>query len=68
MRKPRKLKKAIKNSIVIYDIPATPAGFEIDELLKVFRDNGVLFYDSSLGKCPEFVNRVGGRVKIIDKK
>lgn len=68
MRKPRKLKKAIKNAVIIYDISATPKSLSIDEVWIVFKEHGWLFYDSSKGNCPKFANLVGMRVKIINRK
>jgi len=68
MKKSRKLKKAIKNSIIIYDISAIPHGLDLGELYRIFNDYGMLFYDSSRGDNPTLANRVGKRVKIIDKK
>jgi len=68
-RQPRKLKKAIKKAIVIYDVSAIPkqiGGF--DKLWEIWRNHGLLLYDSNEGNCPEFANRVGMRVRIVDKK
>ena len=68
MRQPRKLKKAIKKALIIYDVSAKPNHLDMDRLFGIFFEHGILLYDSSMGNCPEFANRVGMRVKIIDNK
>jgi len=64
MRQPRKLKKAIKKAIIIYDVSAIPGGWDFDNLWSIWLHNGLLLYDSNLGSEPKFNNRVGKRVKI----
>jgi hypothetical protein len=72
MRTPRKLKKAISKSIIIYDIASCPDGWDMNQVFEVFNRIGVLFYDSHRGSIfsdkPQLANRVGKRVKIVEKK
>ena len=67
-RQPRKLKKAIKKAIIIYDVSAVPKGMSLHDLWwETWKEHGLLLYDSNEGNCPEFANRVGMRVRIVDK-
>ena len=65
-RQPRKLKKGIKKALIIYDVSARPNSLPFDEVWKIWEENGLLLYDSKQGNVPEFANRPGSRVKIID--
>ena len=67
MRQPRKLKKAIKNAVIIYDVNAKPSSLSFEEVVEAFKIHGWLLYDSSKGICP-IVNKVGLRVKILNRK
>ena len=64
MKQPRKLKKAIKNALITYDICARPEGINtFEELLHIFAKTGFLFYDATKGERP-FINKKTKRTKI----
>ncbi len=67
-RQPRKLKKALKKAIVIYDVSSIPSGVDVDKIFEMLHNHGMLFYDSKKGNRPKFANKVGGRLNIIDSK
>ena len=68
IRQPRKLKKAIKNTILVYDVTACPGGMNITRMWEVFQKYGLILYDSQAGDDPILANRVGKRVQIINTK
>lgn len=43
MRKPRKLKKAIRKATLIYDLAAIPKQMTVDRILKGFREGIVIW-------------------------
>ena len=64
----RKLKKEIKNSIVVYDIGSIPIGTDIDKIFDMFFKRGVLFYDGEKGNKPFFLGKKGKRIKLRESK
>lgn len=56
-RTPRKLKKAVKNTVLIFDICAIPDGLDVDKMFHLLHTTGVAFYDSEKGKAPQIHNR-----------
>lgn len=64
---PRKLKKAIKNSILILDIVSIPRGLDLESWYKIFQSTGLILHDSDKGGItPHFAKRKYKRVKVID--
>jgi len=47
----------IKNGTLLYDIMSCPQGITIDQLLEIFKNEGVLLWDSQRGGMePKIVN------------
>lgn len=53
----RKKKKAIKNSLIIYDVSSVPKGMSLDQVLFHFHDKGILIYDGTHGDKPRIMGR-----------
>ena len=51
-KQPRKLKKAFKNSVIIYDVKAVPDGLDMERLFNIYFATGVLFYNNEKGIRP----------------
>lgn len=54
----RKKKKAIKNSLIIYDVNSCPDSMGLDDIIYHFHNSGILIYTSS-NRCikPQIVGR-----------
>lgn len=65
MKQSRKLKKAIKRASVAYDISSTPSGIDVDGIFTIFKEQGMLFYDSKKGVSPMILGRKNKRIKIV---
>ena len=54
----RKKKKAIKNSLIIYDIRSKLNNHPLEKVIDVFHEHGLLLYDSTSGGMkPQIVGR-----------
>lgn len=54
----RKKKKAIKNSLIIYDIQSKLHSQPLEKIIDIFHEYGLLLYDSSNGGMkPQIVGR-----------
>ena len=68
-RVPRKKKKAIKNSRIIYDVNSLPdnKGLSMEGVMMIWGDYGVLLYDGSRGDRPMIVsNHKHKQLKLIN--
>ncbi len=75
MKRPRKLKKKIKNQgILIYDLAAIPDGMRLDRIYNDFHNNGIVVWSSSaamnishthIPNPPMIINGIK-KIKIID--
>jgi len=67
-RVPRKLKKTIKNSKVIYDVSSTPEFFTMDDIIDIYNDFGWLFYDgrNKNSNRPQIINNKQMKLRVVD--
>jgi len=63
MRRPRKLKKAIKKAVIIIDVTSIPAGWTLQKYDEIFCQTGICFYDSDKGKAPRIVSFGNKRIR-----
>lgn len=68
-RTPRKKKKGIKNSRIIYDVNTLPnnKGLSMEGVMMIWEEYGVLLYDGSKGQRPIIVaNHKYKKLKLIN--
>ena len=73
MKRPRKLKKKIKNQgILIYDLASIPDGMRLDRIYNDFHNNGIVVWSSRgnisgkhIPNPPMIINGIK-KIKIID--
>lgn len=72
----RKLKKQLKNSLIIFNLATLPSGWDMEMWWRVVRENGLIIWDSfaegkygaSMGKLAGSVNGSAPRIVNINTR
>ena len=66
-RKPRKLKKALKNKMIAIDLSTIPDGWDIEQWYQVVEKTGIVFYNCNYkgSRPPKLLSRTNKRIKIV---
>lgn len=51
---PRRLKKRINDSIMLFNLSSIPEGIDLDKWYYIYRTHGLVLYE---GEKPQFINR-----------
>lgn len=63
IKTPRKLKKAIKKAVISIDVSAIPRGLDVDRFFDIYKETGIMFYDSRKGEAPKVISFGNKRIR-----
>lgn len=54
---PRRLKKRIKNAVLVIDLASIPKQFTLKDIMYEFMHTGVVWYEDTNGTKPTFISK-----------